>query len=158
MSTLTSAAIAQSDVKSVDLNKYSGKWYVIASIPTRFDKDWNYATETYTLKENGDIAVFTTYIKEGQTKEKSVKSKGFPDKKTNNVFWQVQFIWPFKADYLIEELAPDYSYVMVGHPKKDFLYIMARNSQMDEKDYNRLVEKARQKGYELKELRKLLQK
>jgi apolipoprotein D and lipocalin family protein len=86
-----------------------------------------------------------------------VKSKGFPNKTTNNLTWKVQFVWPFKADYLIEELADDYSYVVVGHPKKKFLYIMNRTGKINEIKYNETLKRYQQKGYDISKLKKLNQ-
>lgn len=144
-------------VQSIDLNKYCGKWYVIAVIPTRFDKDWEYVTETYTLKEKSKIGIYTTYVKKGKTETQFVNSKGFPCKDKNNVAWKVQFVWPFKADYLIEELDQDYTYTVVGHPKKKFLYIMNRTGKMDVALYNEIVKCLAEKGYDMTKLRKVLQ-
>ena len=148
---------AQSPPTNIDLFKYSGKWYVIGVIPTRFDKDWDYVTENYTVLKNSKIDIYTTYIKHGQAKTESVGSKGFPKKSKNNVAWKVQFVWPFRADYLIEEIAEDYSYTVVGHPKKKFLYIMNRSGHMEESLYKSIVERFTQKGYDMTQLRKVLQ-
>ena len=148
---------AQNKVTSVDLNKFSGKWYVIATIPTRFDENWDYTTESYTLNTKGTIEIYTTYRKNGKEKIHSVKSKGFPESATNNVSWKVQFVWPFRADYLVEELSPDYTYVVVGHPKKKFLYIMNRTGKMYEINYEEIVKRCEQKGYDIKKLKKLNQ-
>ncbi len=148
---------SQNKVTTVDLAKYSGKWYVIATIPTGFDKEWDYTTESYTLNKNGKIDIFTTFRKKGEEKERSVKSKGFPDKGTFNVNWKVQFVWPFKADYLIEELSPEYTYVVVGHPKKKFLYIMNRSGSMGETQYKEILDRFRAKSYDLSKLQKVKQ-
>jgi len=148
---------AQTTPASIDLTKYSGKWYVVGVIPTRFDRDWNDVTETYTLNEKGKIEIFTTYIKNGKTKSNHVTSKGFPNKKAGNVKWKVQFIWPFRADYLIEEIADDYSYTVVGHPKKKFLYIMTRTGKMDNRLYSAIVTRFSEKGYDTAKLKKMMQ-
>lgn len=157
MAIITHISTAQNTVKEVDLQKYSGKWHVIASIPTRFDKSWNYCTESYTLNKKGNIDVYTTYIKNGETQQRAVKSKGFPNAKTGNIKWKVQFVWPFRADYLIEELPGDYSYVVVGHPKKKYLYIMDRSGRMGNELYLAIVERCRQRGYDISKLNKLSQ-
>lgn len=149
--------LAQHDFKHVDLTRYSGKWYVLACIPTRFDKSWSYVTESYTLNKNGSIGIYTTYKKETDPKERSVRSKGFPVKGTNNVLWKVQFVWPFKADYLIEELADDYTYVVVGHPKKKFLYVMNRGGKLNEIQYNEILNRATKKGYDITKVHKVEQ-
>lgn len=145
---------AHEPVKSVDLVKYSGSWYVIGFIPTSFDKNWNYTIEKYTLNSKGDYDVFTTYRVD--EKQKDVKSKAFIDKGLSSK-WKVQFIWPFRADYWIIELGEDYSYTVVGHPKHSFLYIMSRTPKMDETLYNGIVERCQQKGYDTTKIRKQLQ-
>ena len=148
---------AQHKVTKVDLNKYSGKWYVIACIPTKFDKTWNYVTESYTINKKGTIDIYTTYKKGNDPKEHSVSSKGFPISETNNINWKVQFVWPFKADYLIEELAEDYTYVVVGHPKKKFLYIMNRTGKMGDIQLREIINRCREKGYDVSQMNKIAQ-
>jgi apolipoprotein D and lipocalin family protein len=149
--------MAQETVKQVDLKKYSGKWYVIAFIPTMFDKKWEYTTEAYTLNEKGDYDIYTTYRKSEDDHVRSVRSKGFINKESGNAKWKVQFVWPFKADYWILELADDYSYTVVGNPKKSFLYIMSRTPTLPETVYLQLIEQCKKKGYAMNKLRKQLQ-
>ena len=153
----TNSGIAQ-NVKSVDLKKYSGKWYEIASIPSSFDKSWNYVTESYTVNKKGNIDIYTTYKKANSSKEKSLKSKGFIVKGSNNTKWKVQILWPFKADYWIEELDENnYSYVVIGHPKKKYLYIMNRTGMMGDIQYQEIVDRFAKRGYNVSQLRKILQ-
>lgn len=160
--TLTTA-FSQTLTKQVDLEKYSGKWYVIACIPTEIDAHWNYVTETYTLKKNGKIGIYTTYIKQLKPgskktpKERYALSKGFPQKGTNNFIWKVQFFWPFKVKYIIEEVPEDYSYTVVGHPDKKFLYFMSRKKTMDEDFYKTLVARYKEKGYDVSQIIKVPQ-
>ncbi len=148
---------AQTTVNRLNLQKYSGKWFVIASIPTKFDKDWNYITESYHVNDKGDVDVVTTYKKEKTAPEKTVKSKGFPIEQSQNLKWKVQFIWPFKADYLVEELNDDYTYVVVGHPKRKFLYIMNRSGIMGKLQYEEIIKRCAQKGYDISKLRRISQ-
>jgi apolipoprotein D and lipocalin family protein len=142
---------------TIDLQRYSGKWYIIGAIPTKFDEDWNYITETYTVRPDGDIDIQTMYRKKGHLETKVLHSKGFPDAREANVLWKVQFYWPFRVDYLIEEIAEDYSWVVVGHPKKKFLYIMSRSSSIDDTLFNTIKEQCRKSGYDISGLRKPLQ-
>lgn len=155
--------LSQNLAAHVDLEKYSGKWYVVACIPTEIDAHWNYLTETYTLKKNGKIRIYTTYIKANKPgskkspKQKAVHSKGFPQKGTNNFKWKVQFFWPFKVKYDIEEVAQDYSYTVVGHPDKKFLYFMSRKKTMDEELYKTLASRYKEKGYDIAQMIKVPQ-
>lgn len=140
----------------LDLGKYAGTWYVISCIPTHFDKHWTYAQETYTVNKKGRIDIETVYREDGGQEEKSVKSKGFPLLREGFFKWKVQFVWPFRVDYLIEELSDDYSYVVVGHPKKRFLYIMSRFKRMDDDMLDTIVDRCRRKGYDITRLKRLL--
>lgn len=152
---MTNSIRSQQKVTHVDLEKYSGKWYVIASIPTKFDKEWTHVTESYTVNKKGNVDIFTTYKKENSDRDKSFKSKGFPIATSNNVRWKVQIIWPFKANYLVEELSDDYTYVVVGHPKQKFIYIMNRTGKMGNIQYEEIVKRMSDKGYDIKLLKKV---
>lgn len=157
------SGFTQTLAKTVDLEKYAGKWFVIACIPTEIDQRWNYVTETYTIKKNGKIDIYTTYVKEYKPgskktpKQKGVHSKGFPKKGTDNFKWKVQFVWPFKVNYLIEEVAEDYSHTVVGHPDKKFLYIMSREKTMNEELYKTLAKRYKENGYDMSLLIKVPQ-
>lgn len=163
MSAAHNLGFTQTLAKTVDLEKYAGKWYVIACIPTEIDQHWNYLTETYTLKKNGNIDIYTTYINEYKPgskktpKQKDLHSKGFPQKNSDNFKWKVQFFWPFKVHYLIEEVSEDYSYTVVGHPDKKFLYIMSREKTMNDELYKTLAKRYKENGYDMSLLIKVPQ-
>ncbi|MBA3664299.1 MAG: lipocalin family protein, partial [Bacteroidetes bacterium] len=89
--------------------------------------------------------------------EKHIHSKGFPKNGTNNFLWNVQLTWPLKEKYLIEEVAEDYSYTVVGHPQKKFLYFMCREKSMKEELYQSLVKNYNNKGYDMKQMIKVPQ-
>jgi apolipoprotein D and lipocalin family protein len=144
-----------SSESKLDLRRYSGTWNVLASIPTHFDKHWTYAKDTYTLNNNGKVDICTVYREENDPQEKSVRSKGFPLAKEGYFKWRVQYFWPFRVDYQIEELADDYSYVVVGHPKHKFLYIMSREEKMDEDFFDAIVDRCRRKGYDITKLKRM---
>jgi apolipoprotein D and lipocalin family protein len=142
----------QETVDHVDLSLYSGKWYVIGSIPTVFDRNWDHTTETYTMNKDGYFDVFTTFRKKG--KQHQVWSKGFVDRSSGNSKWKVQYLWPFKVDYWIIELADDYSFVVVGHPRHKFLFIMGRSPRMSAEKYEAIAMRCRSKGYDISKLRR----
>jgi apolipoprotein D and lipocalin family protein len=65
---------------------------------------------------------------------------------------KVQFFWPFKGDYYIIALADNYSYALVGHPNREYLWVLARNPQMDEAIYQMLLAKATSLGFDVAQL------
>jgi apolipoprotein D and lipocalin family protein len=135
-------------VEKVDIMSYAGKWYSLYSIPTFMDKKWRETTETYVIHPDGYYAVFTTYKTEGEDDPKYIRSKLFVVRGTNNAELKAQFVWPVKVDYWIIELAEDYSYVVVGHPKHKFLFIMARKPELPKELLDEIIERCQAKGYD----------
>jgi apolipoprotein D and lipocalin family protein len=139
-------------VQKVDIVSYAGKWYSLYSIPTVLDKNWKETTETYVIHPDGYYAVFSTYKLMSGEERKYIRSKLFVVRGTGNAELKAQFIWPIKTDYWVIELAEDYSYVVVGHPKHKFLCIMSRKPFMDESLLSEIIDRCHQKGYDTSNL------
>lgn len=138
-------------VPYVDLNRYLGKWYDIASFPQRFQKGCACTSAEYSMNSNGTIKVRNRCMKDGKEKISEGRAK-VKDKKTNARL-SVTFFWPFKGKYWIIDLADDYSYAVVGHPSRDYLWILSRTKTMDDKVYQGILERLRQQGYDLSRLK-----
>ena len=75
----------------------------------------------------------------------------------SNARWGVQFIWPFKAPYLVIDLASDYSTTIIGYPSRDLIWIMARTPSLAEGTYQSLLKKASIQGYDTNRIVKVPQ-
>ncbi|MFN0303841.1 MAG: lipocalin family protein [Burkholderiales bacterium] len=140
-------------VPHVDLARFMGDWYVIASIPTFIEKGAHNAIESYRLDEDGTIATtFTFRAGSFDGPEKRYTPRGFIRDRSSNAIWGMQFIWPIKADYRIVYLNADYSQTVIGRENRDYLWIMARSPNMAPSDYARAVEFARQEGYDVSKI------
>lgn len=142
-------------VPNVDLNKYDGKWYEIASYPQRFQKGCHCTTAEYTLSEKGYVIVENRCNKDSVNgKQSYIKGKAFVEKNSGNAKLKVQFFWPFKAKYWIIDLADDYSYAVVSHPNKKYLWILSRKSKMDDTVFQEIISRLKFKGFDLSKLQK----
>lgn len=141
-------------VSSVDLQRYVGTWYELASYPQFFERGCSNVKATYTSKE-GYIEVFNQSIKNG--KQNNIKGKAFVVKNSQNTKLKVQFFWPFKGDYWIIDLAGDYSWAVVSNPKRTTLWILSRAPKMDDDLYNSLVDKLVKNGFEKEKIVKMVQ-
>ncbi len=140
-------------VPSVDLNRYAGKWYEIASYPQTFQKGCHCTTAEYSLSDKGYVIVENRCNRNSLTgKQSYIKGKAFVDKNSGNAKLKVQFFWPFKGKYWIIDLADDYSYAVVSHPNKKYLWILARTSKMDEGVYQSILLRLKDKGFDLNKL------
>jgi apolipoprotein D and lipocalin family protein len=140
-------------VPKVDLERFMGDWYVIASIPTFIEKGAHNAIESYRLDTDGTIATtFTFRAGSFDGPEKRYTLRGFIQDRTSNAVWGMQFIWPIKADFRIIYLNEDYTQTVIGREDRDYLWIMARTPHVPPADYARIVLFAEQQGYNAREI------
>ena len=145
-------------VPRVDIDRFMGDWYVIASIPTFIEKDAYNAVESYELDDDGSIAVTFTFREGGfNGKQKRYTPRGFVTDDPSNAVWRMQFLWPFKADYQITYLADDYGQTIVSRSKRDYVWIMARTPTIPPAEYERLLAIVSEQGYDRAVVRKVPQ-
>lgn len=142
-------------VSYVDLKKYVGSWFEIAALPQCFESGCTLTSAAYGLAKDGSIIVKNRCIKDN--KIKIAEGRAFIADKTSNAKLDIQFKWPFKGKYWIIALADDYSYAMVGHPNRNYLWILSRRSTLDEQIYNQLVVQAAGQGFDVRKLVKTVQ-
>lgn len=145
-------------VSYVDLKRYAGMWYEIASFPQRFQKGCHCTTAEYTLTDKGYVVVENRCRKDSLNgKESYIKGKAFVEKNTGNAKLNVQFFWPFKGKYWIIDLADDYSYAVVGHPNREYLWILSRTPQMSDAIYNQILKRLTEKQFDITKLKRTAQ-
>ncbi|GAA3959347.1 lipocalin family protein [Mucilaginibacter dorajii] len=137
-------------VNFVDIKKYLGTWFEIAAFPQPFEKGCSCTSATYGLNADGSVIVKNRCIKDNKLKVTEGKA-WITDKGTNSKL-AVQFFWPFKGKYWIIDLAKDYSYAVVGHPNRRYLWILSRRPTLDDQTYNQLVVRAANKGFDVRQL------
>lgn len=142
-------------VDKVDIEKYAGLWYEIASYPTRFQKNCFSTTAEYTLSPKGFVIVENKCRKDSVNGPNAgIKGKAFVVKNSNNAKLKVQFFWPFRGSYWIIGLAPDYSWAVVSHPNRKYLWILSRTKTLDNTTYNSIIELIKEKGLQPELLKK----
>ena len=145
-------------VAHVDLSRYLGTWYEIANFPQSFQRGCTATTATYTLRADGDIDVLNRCRKGSvDGEEKSALGRARVVDRATNAKLEVSFFRPFWGDYWIIDLSDDYSYAVVGHPGRDYLWILARTPTMAEATYQSLVTRLEAQGYETSRLVRTLQ-
>jgi apolipoprotein D and lipocalin family protein len=145
--------------KNVDLPRFMGDWYVIANIPTRWERGAYNAVESYKLDPDGSIATTFTF-REGafDGPEKVMRPRGFVRDRTTNATWGMQFVWPIRAEYLIAHVDPGYTETIIARSQRDYVWIMARKPVLADQDYQRLVGMVRDMGYDVSQLQKVPQR
>jgi len=140
-------------VDKVDLNRFMGDWYVIASIPTFIEKDAFNAIESYRLDDDGTVATTFKFNKgsfDGPLKK--YHARGYVRDKGSNAVWGMQFIWPFKAEYRIIFLSEDYSQTVIGRTKRDYVWIMAREKTIPADEYEEILKFLQEQNYDIENI------
>jgi apolipoprotein D and lipocalin family protein len=142
----------------VELDRYLGTWYEIAAFPQRFQRGCTGSTATYALRSDGEIDVLNRCrLGSLDGKEKVAKGRARIVDRTTNAKLEVSFFRPFWGDYWIVELDPNYAHAIVGHPSRDYLWILSRTPAMDLAVYDGLLGRLRAQGYEVERLVRTLQ-
>lgn len=145
-------------VSYVDLGRYLGTWYEIASFPQSFQRGCTGTTATYTLRDDGELDVINRCRLDSlDGKEKVARGRARLVDRTTNAKLEVSFFRPFWGPYWIIDLAQDYSYAVVGHPGRDYLWILSRTPTMSEPTYKTIVTRLKDQGYETSRLVRTLQ-
>lgn len=142
-------------VPQVDLPRFMGDWYVIGFIPIFPERNAHNGIESYALDADGSIA--TTYRFRDKAFDGPLKTshpRGFVVADTGNALWGMQFLWPFKGEFRIVHLEPDYSVTIIARNKRDYVWLMARTPEMREADYERYRAQIGAMGYDLREFKR----
>jgi apolipoprotein D and lipocalin family protein len=138
--------------KSVELNRYLGKWYELARYEQGFQKDCEGVTADYALREDGMISVLNRCRKlDGKISDATGRAK-IVDAATNAKL-KVSFFGPFFGDYWVLDRADDYSWAIVGEPSGRYLWILSRDANPGQARLDKLIGRAKALGYDTSMLR-----
>ncbi len=149
-------------VASVDLPRYQGTWYQLALVPNRFQAQCVANTRaTYALQADGTVRVTnqcrmangqeseaigqarpaaSATVKQGQLVPPQLEVRFAPQW----LSW-LPMVW---GDYWVIQLAADYRYVVVGEPKREFLWVLARSTSLTDADWIAINTRLKEQGYD----------
>jgi apolipoprotein D and lipocalin family protein len=136
-------------VRRVDLPRYMGDWRVIANIPYWAEKDCVDSIESYALRPDGKIAnSFRFRKKTFAAPQQRLDFVGRVVNSETNAEWRIHFAPLVSAGYFIIDLDPQYRWAVVGHPSRDYGWIMARNRTLPEVTYQAILKRLAAQGYD----------
>jgi len=145
-------------VDHLDLNRYLGKWYVIANIPYFLEKGKVASYDTYSMRPDGKMDNIFTFRKRSlEAPEKSWHGVAWVVNRKSNAEWRVRFLWPFYSTYLVLELNPQYRWAVVATPGHNLLWVLSRERQLDETTYAEILQKIDRQGYDTNRIAKVPQ-
>lgn len=141
-------------VESVNIEKFMGDWFVQFGRFTFIEDGAYNSLEKYKWNEKEKrIDVTFTFNKDSlQGELKTYTQKAWIFNTKTNAHWKVQPFWPLKLDYLIVDMAQDYSWVAVGVPSEKYLWVMTRSQTISDELRKNIVQRLDQLGYSTKNL------
>lgn len=136
-------------VPQVDLSRYLGAWYEIASIPFFWSKGCICSNANYSLRSDGDIKVVNSCVKDG--KWDAYTGRAWTVDSTNSKL-KVEFFWPFSGDYWIVALEANYQWVVVSNPYRDYLWILSRTKTLEANVYDGIIAFLKAKDFPIDQL------
>lgn len=133
---------------AIELNKFLGKWYEIARFDHSFERDMQKVTAEYSLQPDGKIKVVNSGYRDGKFKETIGKAK-ITD--TPGLL-RVSFFLNFYSDYRVLMIDKDYQYVLIGGNSPKYLWIMSRTPQLSNDILQKLINAAKERGYDTEKL------
>ena len=135
-------------VTDFELTRYLGRWYEIARLDHSFERGLVNVTAEYALEEDGRVRVVNKgYRPEDDAWQAVVGVAAFVGA-TDVGRLKVSFFGPFYGGYNIIALDKvSYQYALVCGPNRSYLWILAREPQLDPAVTETLVARARALGF-----------
>ncbi|PKA62184.1 hypothetical protein AXF42_Ash015068 [Apostasia shenzhenica] len=149
-------------VRGLDLRRYAGRWYEIASIPSFFQpRDGVNTRATYAVNADGSTVHVLNETWSGG-KRVAIEGAAYKaDPSSDEAKFKVKFfvppflpIIPVVGNYWVLCLDEDYQFALIGEPTRQYLWILCRQTRMDDATYNELLDKAEEEGYDVTKLHK----
>ena len=146
-------------VEKIELDKYLGVWYEVARKPMYFqnkcDRD---VSAIYTLNENGNIGVDNRcYTKDGQLNESVgeafIQNAPFNTKlKVSFLPESVRWLPVGRGDYWVLKIDDAYQTVLVGEPRRRYLWVLSRSAQPNQAVVKEYLDYAQSIGYDISDV------
>ena len=139
-------------VKPFNKTKYLGKWYEIARLDFKYERNLNNTTAEYSLRNDGKIKVDNkgyNFIKK-EWKQSVGKAKFAEDDQT--AMLRVSFFGPFYSGYNVIAIDDDYQYALIAGESLDYMWILSRKPSIPEDIKKEYLNKAASVGYKTENL------
>jgi apolipoprotein D and lipocalin family protein len=139
-------------VSSLDLTRFQGQWFEIAALPRTTQQGCYGTTATYRtttatsmdLLNECHVGSLTGTVRQAAA-HAVVGDPNAPGKLS------VDF-GGFYGDYWVIDLGDDYQFAVVGHPSRDYLWILSRTASLDPTVMAGILQRAQEKGFDIGKL------
>lgn len=139
-------------VTGFDKSRYLGTWHEIARLDHSFERDLVDVKAEYSLRDDGAVRVINsgTDSETGERKVAEGHAKFVGDDGTAHL--KVSFFGPFYGSYIVFELDPEYRYAFVAGYNTNYLWLLARETNVSEDIRKRFTDRAGDLGFAVDDL------
>src|SRR4051812_39348522 len=118
------------EVAPIELSRMQGKWFEIAKLPRKSQAGCVGTTADYELKSNDELLVVNE-CHEGALNGplRRVAARAVVSDSAEPAKLSLDFGFAY-GDYWILEVGDAYEYAVVGHPSRDYLWILSRERSL----------------------------
>ena len=139
-------------VTDFDADRYLGTWYEIARLDHPFERGLTDVSATYGRRDDGAIAVLNKGWDTDAGAWDSAEGRAVFVEDPGTGFLKVSFFGPFYGAYVVFELDEDYQHALVSGPNRDYLWLLARDPELDAAVVDRLIARAARAGFDTEAL------
>lgn len=135
-------------VSELDLERYLGTWYEVASTKPIFQLGCVCVTAKYALREDGKVQVLNSCRKNDVNAPLNV-TEGVASPSDHPAKFNVQF-GPFPTpgtNYWVVDLADDYSYAVVSSPFRQPIWILSRTPSLPQETLDGIYQRLSADGF-----------
>ena len=134
-------------VDSFELERYLGRWYEIARLDHSFERGLSRVTAEYSLRKDGGVRVINRGWSAAKGTWRQAEGRAYFVEGKDRGYLKVSFFGPFYGSYVIFELDRDYRYALVCGPDTSYLWLLAREPEIDAGLRDRLIARAAALGF-----------
>ena len=155
----TPDAHAATQAPAIDLERFMGRWYVIGRVPNPIERGHVASYNEYTLAGPGKVAVHYHYRDGFNREAEQLTLRARVDADSGNRRWRTWFYKVVPTHSQVLEVAPDYSWALIGYPGREMAWVFARQPDMELALYRELTGKLRdQYGVNTDRLKRVAQR
>ena len=140
-------------VSQFELQRYLGTWYEIARLDHSFERGLDNVTANYSARDDGGVSVVNRGYSRADREWSQAEGKAYFVRDENTGYLKVSFFGPFYGAYVVFELDSDnYQYAFVSGPTTDYLWLLARQPEVDPALIKRFKKRAKSLGFDLGDL------
>jgi len=146
-------------VPAIDVPRYMGTWHEIAKYPNWFQKKCVSSTSaTYRLQADGQVQVLNRCkTASGEWSDalgaaRQIGAKDSPRLQVRFAPAWLSFIPMVWGDYWVIDIDPDYQWVVVSEPRREYLWVLARTPQLPAATLYTLQTRLTAKGFDVQRL------